>query len=117
MYILYIDVNSMKKSGKIATDSVDKSDIGFEKEDIQFSAKDMYAIQDIHQQPNLFRLIVNSLCPGIFGHELVKGKLNSVLINFINNLNVFNNKLTYIYIYIYIYIFNSRFITYVIWWK
>ncbi|ORX53904.1 DNA-dependent DNA helicase and ATPase [Piromyces finnis] len=75
MYILYIDVNSMKKSGKVTTDSVDKNDIGFEKEDIQFSAKDMYAIQDIHQQPNLFRLIVGSLCPGIFGHELVKAGL------------------------------------------
>jgi DNA helicase MCM8 len=75
MYTLYIDVNSMRKSGKIASDNIDKNDIGFEKEDIQFSAKDMYAIQDIHQQPNLFRLIVGSLCPGIFGHELVKAGL------------------------------------------
>jgi len=82
MYILYIDVNSMRKSGKIATESIDKSDIGFEKEDVQFSAKDMYAIQDIHQQPNLFRLIVGSLCPGIFGHELVKGKIIIIIFFF-----------------------------------
>ncbi|KAJ1944503.1 DNA replication licensing factor mcm8 [Linderina pennispora] len=29
-------------------------------------------IRDIHQQPALFRLLVNSFSPGIFGHEVVK---------------------------------------------
>lgn len=75
MYTLYIDVNSMKKSGKVVSDSLNKGEIGFEKDDVQFSATDMYCIQDIHQQPNLFKLIVGSLCPGIFGHELVKAGL------------------------------------------
>ena len=40
---------------------------------VQYSLKDMYLIQDVAQQPNLFRLLVQSLCPPIFGHELVKG--------------------------------------------
>lgn len=29
----------------------------------------------IHDEPNLFRLLISSLCPGIFGHELVKAGL------------------------------------------
>jgi formyltetrahydrofolate synthetase len=30
-------------------------------------------IPDIASQENLFSLIANSLCPTIFGHQLVKG--------------------------------------------
>jgi len=40
---------------------------------LQFSIKDMYGIQEIAEQKNLFRLVVNSIAPGIYGHELVKG--------------------------------------------
>ena len=40
---------------------------------LQFSLKDMYAIREIADQKKLFRLIVNSICPPIYGHELVKG--------------------------------------------
>lgn len=40
---------------------------------LHFSIKDMYAIREIANEKNLFKLIVNSICPGIFGHELVKG--------------------------------------------
>lgn len=40
---------------------------------MQFSLKDMYAIREIADQKNLFRLIVNSIAPSIYGHELVKG--------------------------------------------
>lgn len=31
--------------------------------------------QDIQAEPNLFKLLVNSLCPSIFGHEMVKAGL------------------------------------------
>ena len=30
-------------------------------------------IQDISSTKNIFRLIVNSVCPNIYGHEVVKG--------------------------------------------
>nr|KAF6471598.1 hypothetical protein HJG59_010980 [Molossus molossus] len=42
---------------------------------LEFSLKDLYAIQEIQAEENLFKLIVNSLCPVIFGHELVKAGL------------------------------------------
>lgn len=36
---------------------------------------DYYAIEAIHDKPDLFRLLVNSLCPAIYGHEVVKAGL------------------------------------------
>jgi DNA helicase MCM8 len=43
------------------------------KMDLQFNMKDLYGISDIAHEPDLFTLIVNSICPGIYGHEIVKG--------------------------------------------
>ena len=42
-------------------------------EAVDFSMVDLQMITDIASQENLFSLIVNSLCPTIFGHQLVKG--------------------------------------------
>ncbi len=38
----------------------------------QFSEREIAAISEIATQPDPFGLIVASVCPGIFGHELVK---------------------------------------------
>ncbi|CAO2578646.1 DNA helicase MCM8 [Lemmus lemmus] len=46
---------------------------------MEFSLKDLYAIQEIQAEENLLKLIVNSLCPVIFGHELVKAGLTLAL--------------------------------------
>ncbi|KAF8571446.1 hypothetical protein P879_00639 [Paragonimus westermani] len=43
--------------------------------DSDFSIKDLYAIREISEQPNLFRLLVASLCPGICGRGLIKAGL------------------------------------------
>ncbi|KAG7310603.1 hypothetical protein JYU34_003395 [Plutella xylostella] len=42
---------------------------------LSFTIKDYYAIQEIHASPDVFRLLVHSLCPAIFGHEAVKAGL------------------------------------------
>ncbi|XP_063172080.1 DNA helicase MCM8 isoform X2 [Candoia aspera] len=42
---------------------------------MEFSLKDLYAVQEIQAEENLFKLIVNSLCPTIYGHEMVKAGL------------------------------------------
>ncbi|XP_017771643.1 PREDICTED: DNA helicase MCM8-like [Nicrophorus vespilloides] len=57
MYLLYLDcisiINEKKKLDGIS----------------------YYAIQKIHAEPNLFRLLVHSLCPTIYGLEMVKAGL------------------------------------------
>ncbi|XP_071561554.1 DNA helicase MCM8-like [Temnothorax nylanderi] len=40
----------------------------------KISLKDL-DIQDIYKEPNLFALLVHSLCPNIYGHEIVKAGL------------------------------------------
>ncbi|KJE94138.1 hypothetical protein CAOG_08824 [Capsaspora owczarzaki ATCC 30864] len=42
---------------------------------LEFSLKELYAIQQIQAHEHLFHLLVNSLSPGIYGHELVKAGL------------------------------------------
>ncbi|XP_078724376.1 DNA helicase MCM8 isoform X2 [Lampetra fluviatilis] len=42
---------------------------------LDFSLKELYAVQEIQAQPDLFRLLVHSICPTIYGHELVKAGL------------------------------------------
>ncbi|XP_045448579.1 DNA helicase MCM8-like [Melitaea cinxia] len=42
---------------------------------LSFTLKDYYAIQEIHASENVFRLLVHSLCPTIFGQEAVKAGL------------------------------------------
>ncbi|XP_075223070.1 DNA helicase MCM8-like [Lycorma delicatula] len=43
--------------------------------DIEFNTDDYYNIKELHSQSGLFKLAVNSLCPAIYGHEMVKAGL------------------------------------------
>ncbi|XP_011369431.1 DNA helicase MCM8 [Pteropus vampyrus] len=73
MFLLYIEANSVSNSkGQKTKASEDGCKHGTL---MEFSLKDLYAIQEIQAEENLFKLIVNSLCPVIFGHELVKAGL------------------------------------------
>eukprot|EP00112_Aurelia_sp_Birch-Aquarium-sp1_P024736 Seg796.9 transcript_id=Seg796.9/GoldUCD/mRNA.D3Y31 product="DNA helicase MCM8" protein_id=Seg796.9/GoldUCD/D3Y31 len=69
MFLLYIRAISVAncKESKTQRDTEDhKTD---------FSLKELYGIREIHSEKNLFKLIVGSLCPTIYGHELVKAGL------------------------------------------
>ncbi|XP_005068727.1 DNA helicase MCM8 isoform X1 [Mesocricetus auratus] len=73
MFLLYIEANSVSNSkGQKAQTAEDGCQHGTL---MEFSLKDLYAIQEIQAEENLLKLIVNSLCPVIFGHELVKAGL------------------------------------------
>ncbi|XP_002747384.1 DNA helicase MCM8 isoform X1 [Callithrix jacchus] len=73
MFLLYIEANSISNSkGQKTKTSEDGCKHGML---MEFSLRDLYAIQEIQAEENLFKLIVNSLCPVIFGHELVKAGL------------------------------------------
>ncbi|XP_068042554.1 DNA helicase MCM8 [Anomalospiza imberbis] len=73
MFLLYIEANSVSNSKGQKLKSFD--DETFQRPFMEFSLKDLYAIQEIQAEENLFRLIVNSLCPAIYGHEIVKAGL------------------------------------------
>ncbi|XP_065748057.1 DNA helicase MCM8 isoform X3 [Phocoena phocoena] len=69
MFLLYIEANSVSNSKGQKTKA---SEDGYKHGTLmEFSLKDLYAIQEIQSEENLFKLIVNSLCPVIFGHEAV----------------------------------------------
>ncbi|XP_044516641.1 DNA helicase MCM8 isoform X3 [Gracilinanus agilis] len=69
MFLLYVEANSISNTkGQKPKISEDGANYGTS---MEFSLKDLYAIQEIQSEENLFKLIINSLCPVIFGHEAV----------------------------------------------
>uniref|UniRef100_A0A4W5QIP6 DNA helicase MCM8 n=1 Tax=Hucho hucho TaxID=62062 RepID=A0A4W5QIP6_9TELE len=73
MFLLYIEANSVSNSKGQGSSGGERSS------GIEFSLKELYAIQEIHSQPDLLKLIVHSLCPAIYGHLLVKAGLSLAL--------------------------------------
>ncbi|KAJ8894051.1 hypothetical protein PR048_006661 [Dryococelus australis] len=69
MFLMYIEAVSVMNSKNHSVAGY-SSGAG-----IEFNIKDYYAIQQIHAEPRLFWLLVNSLCPTIYGHEMVKAGL------------------------------------------
>ncbi|KAJ2781936.1 hypothetical protein H4R18_002577 [Coemansia javaensis] len=78
LYILYIDTVAINKVGgseagaAAAAAAAAAEDEAATKDGIHFSAKDLQFIREVHKQPRLFRLLVHSFSPAIFGHEMVK---------------------------------------------
>ncbi|GLG92695.1 DNA replication licensing factor REC [Gryllus bimaculatus] len=69
MFLLYLEGVSVINS-KSHSLSSRNSAMG-----VKLDGKDFCAIKEIRSQPSLFRLLVHSLCPTIYGHELVKAGL------------------------------------------
>ncbi|KAK4874713.1 hypothetical protein RN001_014073 [Aquatica leii] len=65
-FSMYIDVISVVNDKSRANGSIER---------ITFDTEDYYAIQKIHSEPFLFRFLVQSLCPNIYGNEIVKAGL------------------------------------------
>ncbi|XP_033631713.1 DNA helicase MCM8-like [Asterias rubens] len=76
MFLLYLHANSVQnqKRGKKASSGGESSPAGTGIA-MDFTLKELYAIQEIQEQKNLFRLLVGSICPAIYGHEMVKAGL------------------------------------------
>uniref|UniRef100_H3CWV5 DNA helicase MCM8 n=1 Tax=Tetraodon nigroviridis TaxID=99883 RepID=H3CWV5_TETNG len=72
MFLIYLEAISVSnnKGTEGSGGAVEDNSGGHE-----FTLKELYAVQEIQSQPNLLRLIVNSLCPLIYGHLLVKAAL------------------------------------------
>ena len=65
-FLLYVDANSVTN---------DKGTSGGSGAAVDFTMKDLYAVQEIQAQPDLFKLLVQSLAPAIYGQEMVKAGL------------------------------------------
>ncbi|CAL1270874.1 unnamed protein product [Larinioides sclopetarius] len=66
-YTIYLKANSvtcLKGKNIENKDAVSNS--------IHFKTEDLNLIKQIHSEDNLFQLMVSSLCPNIYGHELIK---------------------------------------------
>ncbi|KAJ1966277.1 hypothetical protein GGI12_000182 [Dipsacomyces acuminosporus] len=86
LYILYLDTVAISKVGGSSEDGTQPSsssspsftgmppggDDMTTKDGIHFSHKDLQFIREVYKEPRLFRLLVHSFSPGIFGHEMVK---------------------------------------------
>ncbi|KAJ1728241.1 hypothetical protein LPJ61_004140 [Coemansia biformis] len=83
LYILYLDTVAINKVGGSSSDegparagaatmSASPEDEMTTKDGIHFSAKDLQFIREVYKMPRLFRLLVHSFSPAIFGHEMVK---------------------------------------------
>ncbi|XP_074661306.1 DNA helicase MCM8-like [Tubulanus polymorphus] len=72
MFFMYVQANSLvnTKGSKNSTESSSAAGVSME-----FTLKELYAIEEIQSDQNVFRLIVGSLCPTIYGHEVVKAGL------------------------------------------
>ncbi|KAM8947570.1 DNA helicase MCM8 [Pelodytes ibericus] len=77
MFLLYIEANSVSNSK--GQKSKNNEEGVSHRAAMDFSLKDLYAIQEIQAQENLLKLIINSLCPTIYGHEVVKAGLSLAL--------------------------------------
>ncbi|KAI9100394.1 DNA replication licensing factor MCM8 [Phlyctochytrium arcticum] len=81
MYSLYIAANSLVKASGVSSSEEEEEEAEedpskvFTKDNIRFSKKELYGVQEIWKRGDVFRLLVNSLCPSIFGHEMVKAGL------------------------------------------
>ena len=67
VFLIYVDAVSVVNDRQSQESSVSH--------DIKESDQDLYAIQTIVSEENVFATIVNSICPGIYGHPLVKAGL------------------------------------------
>lgn len=63
----YLDVNAIvnERSNESPLSSID----------VCFSDNDLEVVRAIHQEKNIFRLLVKSLCPTVYGHDIVKAGL------------------------------------------
>jgi DNA helicase MCM8 len=59
----------------------------------QFSLTDLFMVREIAAQDNLLHLIVNSVCPAIYGHEVVKAGLALALFGGVQRYTSVKHKL------------------------
>ncbi|OMH80480.1 DNA helicase MCM8 [Zancudomyces culisetae] len=91
MFNMYIDAVSIAKVGESTSGGAGVGEYTTMDREIitsQFTNSDLEFIEEVRKQPNIFRLLVQSFCPSIFGNELVKAGL---LLGIFGGSNKFND--------------------------
>ncbi|VVC44308.1 Nucleic acid-binding, OB-fold,Mini-chromosome maintenance protein,P-loop containing nucleoside [Cinara cedri] len=65
IFMQYIEVISIQNNKNQSKGKITSTEF-------HFTMRDYYCIQKLHSKPYLFECMVNSLCPSIYGHEMVK---------------------------------------------
>lgn len=68
-FLLYLEAVSVVNSKNVGGGG------GGEGMGLDFTTKDFYGIEEIHNDDDVFKLLVGSLCPTIYGQEIVKAGL------------------------------------------
>jgi DNA helicase MCM8 len=95
LYSMYMEINNIVKIGSNSAINNDDSNAGGHNpaklssklELTEFGTKDLQGILKLRFQPQLFKFLLNSLCPNIYGHELVKAGLLLALFGGSNTRN------------------------------
>lgn len=66
LFLLYVSVNCVENGNKNQNGKLDV---------FKFTVNDYKMVNTIWQTPDLFKLLVHSLCPSIYGNEVVKGTI------------------------------------------
>ena len=69
LYVLYIDANDVSNTRYTSSN----------KESVSFTSLDLEMVRKVYNSPSPFELVVSSVCPTIFGHELIKFGLALIL--------------------------------------
>jgi DNA helicase MCM8 len=99
LFMLYLEVksvNSVSDKGD-GIDDTSVANINAAGELQQFSPRDLEGIRAVASSPQLFRTLVHSFCPAIFGHEMVKAGLSLALFGGVQKVfNISGLKLDYL---------------------
>eukprot|EP00457_Paulinella_chromatophora_P001820 gb/GEZN01001822.1/.p1 GENE.gb/GEZN01001822.1/~~gb/GEZN01001822.1/.p1 ORF type:complete len:773 (+),score=94.11 gb/GEZN01001822.1/:218-2536(+) len=74
LFLLYLDVNALDRAVTQDASYADGDD-AVSSADTQFTNNELELVVNIAGTENLFKLLVQSLCPAIYGHEMVKAGL------------------------------------------
>jgi len=90
-FFFYISVNSVQSMISVR----DQDNSGKKTKNIEFTPKNLKFFDALLKESELFKVLVNSLCPSIFGHELVKAGL---LLGLLGGSQKFNVRKIFVYL-------------------
>ncbi|KAK2581394.1 hypothetical protein KPH14_005078 [Odynerus spinipes] len=74
-FSLYMEAVTIIHNNNVSNNSNDKKCMNTDAVVNEMNMKDYLAIKEVYNKPNIFPILVQSLCPGIYGYEMIKAGL------------------------------------------